>query len=190
LDDGTHGGCQRRDGLRRDVREWGFAVAPEPFHRMECGARGRQPSGHDVRRPAHGCGCVPGAVIEHSDSAGLWPGHGAPVPPEWQRPPGAGGQCEQAAHPGSRFDRARHRAIVTLVGHGGDRLDAPGGHATPHHGQEAQAGVVWGKALEWANGRAGFELLGEEGGPGRLQRWHCGGGFGRARRGRLGWACR
>jgi hypothetical protein len=168
-----------------------FEDAPEPFHRLEVWARRRPKHGHDVRGPPHSLGFVPGTVIEREDRQGLWQGRCELVQPPLERPPVEAGQCEKAARPGRRCDRAVPRASIKLVGPGGDRGDAPGGKATPDDGQETQASVVLGNDLDRAKGGAVCEWLGEEGGQGRLQLGHRIAVFGAGEgRGRLGLADR
>jgi hypothetical protein len=82
-------------------------------------------------------------------------------------------QCEKEARPGSRFDRAVQRDILTLVEHSGDRLSPTGGNTPPHHRQSAEPGLVLGKDFDQADRRVAFELRAEEGRQGGLKPCHC-----------------
>jgi hypothetical protein len=132
---------------------------------------------HDVRGPAYGFRLVSGAILEHEHLQRIRQGGRTVVSPPLERPAVAGGQCEKAARASGRFDGAIQREMVKLVGHGGDRLDAAGGHPTTDDGQEAQAGVVLGKDFDHTNGRAVFERLREARRPGGLKLGHRVGAF-------------
>jgi hypothetical protein len=128
-----------------------FEVAPEPFNRVEFGALRRQKHGHDVCRPPHGFGFVPGTIIEHTYVQGRGQGRGEPIQPEWERPTVEVRQFEKEARPGGRFDRAVSIEVVKRVEHSGDRWQSAGGKATPDHRQEAEPGCVLGTDLERAD---------------------------------------
>ena len=139
---------------------------------MEFWALGRQKHGYDVRRPGHRLGFRPGAVVQHSNLERLRNGRGEGVQPPLACTAVEGGQCEKAARPSDRFDRAIERDIVELVGHGGHRLNAAGSEPTTHDGQSAQPGFVLGQHLDRANRRAGLARLGEDGRQGGLELAH------------------
>jgi hypothetical protein len=149
-----------------------FASTPEPFHRMECWARGGQQHRHNVGRPTHGCGVVPGAMVEYKKMQRMRQGAGQALPPPWERAAVAVWECQKEVGPGRRCACSIQREMVALVRHRGDRLAPAGRQPTAAYGPSAAPGFVLGQDLDRADWRALFQRRGAEGRQGGLKLGH------------------